>query len=314
MKIPNYVFDDELYHHGIPGQKHGERRWQNEDGSLTPEGYIHYGYGKRDAKEKHNLQVYKYKLKSNRQQTRDSLSGAEDRNRIREQAKSARLLRKAERQEIRDQARNQRLMNKEQAKTNQINRDKAMKNSRKMSDDDLRDAIQRLKLEAEYNKALIVANDSKSIAAKADRFFESPRGQAALSLAVAVLPNAVNTVARNFSAKAADSMFKYSNKLDREAKEESIRSTKAEADSKAAQARVDNENAKVISEQAKSAMASEKVRQEQQRLLLQQLKKNGISAVANNPPQQNNPQPQQPRQQPQPQQQQPQQQKKKKKP
>lgn len=40
----------ELYHFGIKGQKHGVRRWQNEDGSLTPAGYEHYGYTKRDIK------------------------------------------------------------------------------------------------------------------------------------------------------------------------------------------------------------------------------------------------------------------------
>ena len=32
-----------LVHHGIKGQKHGHRRWQYPDGSLTPEGYVHYG-------------------------------------------------------------------------------------------------------------------------------------------------------------------------------------------------------------------------------------------------------------------------------
>ena len=36
---------DYLAHHGIQGQKWGTRRWQNSDGSLTPEGRIHYGYG-----------------------------------------------------------------------------------------------------------------------------------------------------------------------------------------------------------------------------------------------------------------------------
>lgn len=40
----------ELYHHGIKNQKWGVRRWQNTDGSLTPEGYPHYGYkGPRNA-------------------------------------------------------------------------------------------------------------------------------------------------------------------------------------------------------------------------------------------------------------------------
>ncbi len=49
----NYVYtaietnDISLAHHGIKGQKWGIRRYQNEDGSLTDEGYRHYGYGKR---------------------------------------------------------------------------------------------------------------------------------------------------------------------------------------------------------------------------------------------------------------------------
>ena len=40
-----YMTKNELYHHGIKGQKWGERRWQNEDGSLTSAGREHYGYG-----------------------------------------------------------------------------------------------------------------------------------------------------------------------------------------------------------------------------------------------------------------------------
>lgn len=41
-----FPYSDELYHHGIKNQKWGERRYQNEDGSLTPLGRIHYGVGK----------------------------------------------------------------------------------------------------------------------------------------------------------------------------------------------------------------------------------------------------------------------------
>lgn len=40
----------ELYHHGVKGQKWGKRRYQNPNGSLTPEGYIHYGYAKKTMK------------------------------------------------------------------------------------------------------------------------------------------------------------------------------------------------------------------------------------------------------------------------
>ena len=36
MKMTTYT--DELYHHGIKGQRWGVRRYQNEDGSLTAEG------------------------------------------------------------------------------------------------------------------------------------------------------------------------------------------------------------------------------------------------------------------------------------
>ena len=36
------IVNDELYHHGIKGQKWGIRRYQNEDGSLTPEGMKRY--------------------------------------------------------------------------------------------------------------------------------------------------------------------------------------------------------------------------------------------------------------------------------
>lgn len=38
-----FPYSDELYHHGIKGQRWGVRRYQNEDGSLTTAGKLRYG-------------------------------------------------------------------------------------------------------------------------------------------------------------------------------------------------------------------------------------------------------------------------------
>lgn len=43
------IANDELYHHGIKGQKWGVRKYQNPDGSLTSEGRRRYGFGERVA-------------------------------------------------------------------------------------------------------------------------------------------------------------------------------------------------------------------------------------------------------------------------
>ena len=53
------VYDDELYHHGIKGQKWGIRRWQNEDGSLTPEGVKRYGTVENFEKAQHKKKIAK---------------------------------------------------------------------------------------------------------------------------------------------------------------------------------------------------------------------------------------------------------------
>ncbi len=41
---------DYLIHYGVKGQAWGKRRWQNTDGSYTPEGRIHYGIGEGTPK------------------------------------------------------------------------------------------------------------------------------------------------------------------------------------------------------------------------------------------------------------------------
>ena len=63
MYYPSYTdelamnYTDELYHHGIKGQKWGIRRYQNEDGSYTAEGRKKHSQGTGNI---HNLKRLKY--------------------------------------------------------------------------------------------------------------------------------------------------------------------------------------------------------------------------------------------------------------
>lgn len=230
-KQPNYVFDDELYHHGIEGQRWGRRRFQNEDGSWTPEGRERYGKGenpyqtarsksdvqKYKAKVSYNTQKYKADLKSKAQIEKDKRAAKEERNRLKEQAKTERALKK------------------EQAKTEKENRPTGMKISRtkNMSDEDLQKAVDRLKLQAEYNKQYTLATSNNSALAKADRFFEGPTGKAVLDLSKSVLPNMMTAATKSI----LDNKLKYSNRLDREKREAEIDKDRAEAEKSRALAR-----------------------------------------------------------------------------
>lgn len=61
----NYIITNgELYHHGVKGQKWGRRRYQNEDGSLTPAGQKRYNKAenrirKLEVTRKNNRNLYK---------------------------------------------------------------------------------------------------------------------------------------------------------------------------------------------------------------------------------------------------------------
>lgn len=59
-----YVYPNELYHHGIKGQKWGIRRYQNEDGSLTPEGQKRYGKQISKLEKKAINKAYKERRKN----------------------------------------------------------------------------------------------------------------------------------------------------------------------------------------------------------------------------------------------------------
>ena len=66
-----YLTNDELIHWGIKGQKWGIRRFQNEDGSLTPEGEIRYGGGKKSHSRK-EWKLVKKSMASRKKQLKDN--------------------------------------------------------------------------------------------------------------------------------------------------------------------------------------------------------------------------------------------------
>lgn len=221
MKTPNYVFDDELCHWGIKGQKWGDRRFQNEDGSWTPEGRERYGKGgDRDkiqkAKATYTVQKYKADLKSKAQKEKDVRAAKEERNRIKENSKTMLLARKK-------QSKFDILNKKEEAKLNNQGRPKAsLGNTKNMSDEDLQNAINRLKLQAEYNKQYTLATQPNSMLVKADRFFEGPTGKLVSELAIRTLPDITKTVV----TKALEGK-KEENELDIQKKKADIAMTEA---------------------------------------------------------------------------------------
>lgn len=64
----NYGYGGELYHYGVKGMRWGVRRYQNKDGSLTPEGKSRYAIAKRAKngiiESKKDLVFIEIKLKS----------------------------------------------------------------------------------------------------------------------------------------------------------------------------------------------------------------------------------------------------------
>ena len=123
--------DEELYHHGILGQKWGLRRYQNADGTLTPEGRERMLAKARKYESKANTTIgknYNAKLK---------------RAKLNQKAKDARYEVK------KSDLKKARLKKAEKKNSSESNTKKSIKD---MSDDELRREIARTKLENEYSQ------------------------------------------------------------------------------------------------------------------------------------------------------------------
>lgn len=126
---------EELMHYGIKGQKWGRRRYQNADGSLTPAGKERYG-DKDNFEEQYPKDVKNAQVKGMKA-AKSVADGTKE---------TARGLNEIEGKRSR----------KAQAKANKMVEENARENARKMTDQELRDAVNRLNMEENY--ARMVSN------------------------------------------------------------------------------------------------------------------------------------------------------------
>lgn len=61
--VAGIPYSDELFHHGIKGQRCGVRRYMNEDGTLTPAGVARYGTKENYERHLVNKQRSREKIK-----------------------------------------------------------------------------------------------------------------------------------------------------------------------------------------------------------------------------------------------------------
>ena len=93
-----------LSHHGVKGQKWGERKYQYEDGSLTAEGRRHYGYGEERDKLRAEIKMVREKSRAERAI-------------VREKARATRLM---EKQINKERERTEKARQKQQLKLQKI--------------------------------------------------------------------------------------------------------------------------------------------------------------------------------------------------
>ena len=175
---------NEIYHWGIKGQRWGFRRFQNEDGSLTPEGELRYNQDKQKAAREKAAEMYKTKKYK------------------------AKLALKQEKQKVKDASALAKTAKKEQAKLNAEDR-VIRKKPKNMTDEELRNEINRLGMEIDYNKKVWeAAKKEPSVLDKANEFFDSPTGRVVANLGTQIITNVATKALNEIIAEKTSTLKK----------------------------------------------------------------------------------------------------------
>jgi len=158
--MPKQYRIDELVHHGVKGQKWGRRRYQNKDGSLTPEGAKRYG-----SKENFEKQ-YDSNTKAALNATKKAVDGGKELNRAGRELEAERS-------------------RKKQKKADKALEVAARERASKMSDQELREAVNRLNMEENYTRMIQNRERIDMGESKASKFMD--RSMTALTLASTTL-------------------------------------------------------------------------------------------------------------------------------
>lgn len=131
-----------LEHHGIKGQKWGIRRFQNADGSLTPDGKKRYGVNDKKVK-------YKVKLQSPFEKKQEKLARKEQRMSEKEEIQRRK-------NELKERQKNLKNLGKSKETIKEENKPdlNQKKSAKDMTDEELRNFINRYNLEKQYNSIL----------------------------------------------------------------------------------------------------------------------------------------------------------------
>ena len=165
-----------LEHHGIKGQKWGVRRFQNADGSLTPDGKKRYGVDDRKVK-------YKVTVQSPFEKKQEKLARKEQRMTEKEEIQRRK-------NELKERQENLKNLGKSKETIKEENKPdlNKPKNVKEMTDDELRNFISRYNLEQQYKT---IVNDQKT-----------KKGSGVVK---EILAKSAKTVATKYATKAMES-------------------------------------------------------------------------------------------------------------